>query len=71
MVVDIFNTNMGVLRIGLHGPECQLSVGDRILELNGAPVHDRPIPDIEKLLNQRTSVVQVMTLLNLRYYFLL
>ncbi|ODN01747.1 LIM domain kinase 1 [Orchesella cincta] len=48
-----------VSEIGRHGPECQLSVGDRILEVNGAPVHDRPIPDIEKILNQRTSVVQV------------
>ncbi|CAL8115686.1 unnamed protein product [Orchesella dallaii] len=59
MVVNYYETNMGVLRIGRHGPECQLSVGDRILEVNGAPVHDRPIPDIEKILNQRTSVVQV------------
>ena len=50
---------MGVIRIGHCGSDCQLSVGDRILEVNGTPVHDHSLPDIEKILNQRTSVVQV------------
>lgn len=50
---------MGVIRVGRVGSECQLNVGDRILEVNGKPVSDHPLPDIEKALNQRTAVVQV------------
>jgi C-terminal processing protease CtpA/Prc len=51
---------MGVIRVGRVGPECQLNVGDRILEVNGKSVTDHPIPDIEKVLNHRTAVVQVL-----------
>jgi C-terminal processing protease CtpA/Prc len=50
---------MGVIRVGRVGPECQLNVGDRILEIDGKKVSDHPITDIEKVLNQRTAVVQV------------
>lgn len=46
------------------GPECQLNVGDRILEVNGKPVCDHPLPDLEKVLNHRTDVVQVNKILN-------
>jgi len=50
---------MGVIRIGSSCTECQLRVGDRILEVNGIPVHDHELPDIENTLNYRNSVVQV------------
>ncbi|XP_021947855.2 LIM domain kinase 1 isoform X2 [Folsomia candida] len=48
-----------VSEVGRVGSECQLNVGDRILEVNGKPVTDHPLPDIEKVLNHRTAAVQV------------
>ena len=54
-----------IKRNGFNGSSCQLQVGDRIIEINGQSVNsDQSLLEIEKLLNQRTSTVQVRILIN-------
>lgn len=36
-----------------------LHIGDKILEVNGTPVKDQPIENIENLMKNSNSVIQV------------
>lgn len=36
-----------------------LHIGDKILEVNGTPVRDQPIENIENLMRNSNSVLQV------------
>lgn len=38
-----------------------LHIGDRILEVNGTPVKDQPVENIENLLRYSDTVLQVCT----------
>lgn len=44
-----------------------LHVGDRILEVNGTPVKDQPIENIENLIRYSDTVLQVKSTNNFLY----
>lgn len=48
-----------------------LHIGDRILEVNGTPVKDQPIENIENLIQYSDTVVQVNFILQQEFLTLL
>lgn len=49
-----------------------LHIGDRILEVNGTPVKDQPVENIENLIQYSDTVLQVSIFQNIlfrRYYY--
>lgn len=44
-----------------------LHIGDRILEINGTPVKDTPLENVENLLRYSDNNLQVKTLKNVNY----
>ena len=48
-----------------------LHIGDRILEVNGTPVKDQPVENIENLIQYSDTVVQVNFILQQEFLTLL
>lgn len=42
-----------------------LHIGDKILEVNGTPVKDQPIENIENLMRNSNNVLQVMSIIRM------
>ncbi|XP_034935704.1 LIM domain kinase 1 isoform X2 [Chelonus insularis] len=56
------NCGCGLLRISelnMSGELMSLHIGDRILEINGTPVKDQPVENIENLIKYSDSVLQL------------
>lgn len=46
-------------RLDLSNEIMSLHIGDKILEVNGTPIKDQPIENIENLMRNSNSVLQV------------
>lgn len=50
-------------RLDVNNDLMSLHIGDKILEINGMPVRDTPLENVEGLLKYSDTVLQVRTLL--------
>lgn len=56
------NTNlMCVFRLDVNNDLMSLHIGDRILEINGSPVKDTSLENVEHLIRYSDTVLQVGT----------
>lgn len=51
---------MCLYRLDVNNDLMSLHIGDRILEVNGSPVKDTPLENIENLIRYSDTVLQVM-----------
>lgn len=56
------NIFLPLYRLDLSNEIMSLHIGDKILEVNGTPIKDQPIENIENLMKNSNSVLQVGTL---------
>jgi LIM domain kinase 1 len=59
-VCDLYMNGL-FFRLDMSSDLMSLHIGDRILEVNGTPVKDQPIENIENLIRYSDTVLQVCT----------